>query len=340
MENRQQKEYVAGELKRLIKEAPEIAETHLTEQELNELASEGERLLDARDCLYTIPERSKEDEKKIQDITSKIAALDTKVCQAQYTVSVAVPDSVQYSIFNQKSILQEFLKRVEKGFKLCSGKISAFPSKHIEGPKHTLRNIPSLHLPSIPAKPVIDINKVKKLAEPFASQDPTREVITRVYWDNKRKSVVATSGRLLFVMKKPRGISWTGWKTEGTYLNYTQVIPGFYKHTATIDTLCTLQKVIQASYVKPDDELSIFLSLGNDGELAVQADHVNVGAYLSDNHYGGTPIAFCSHVYMKSILETLAKLGHDKVEMKWNDDKSPMEFAAGTVRIVIMVMRK
>ena len=165
MENKQQKEYVVGELKRLIREAPEPAR--------------GEN---------------------------------------NGTVVIEVPDSVQYKLINDKKILQEFFKRVERGFKFYSGKIHAFPSKHLGSPKHTAKAVPSLHLPRVPSSPVTDMNVVRKLAEPFASQDPTREVLTHVYWDAKQKSVVATSGQHLFVMKKPRGIAWTGWKTEGRIL--------------------------------------------------------------------------------------------------------------------------
>lgn len=303
---RVQKEFLRETLEKMLKDAPDAEPRDNAPKEILDALEAAEKTYDQ----------------------AKIGAARKAFVESRTDlIEINVPDDGNFKVANNKPAISALMKRLNAGFVNPETFRGADTISGYLGPSAVAK----MAIPAVPAKPITDFVKINAIVENFVAEDETasRPGLTQVHFNPKLKELVATNGRSLLVVQKPKG-SPKGWESAAPAKEYPETyrsaVPADEANSHTVDAAEAYQKIMLASRVTDDSFPSIHVYIGTDGEIATSANSPSVGEYQSDNATGGRWIGAFNPKYLGEMFSAMMRLGADKVTLNWRDESAPFKF--------------
>ena len=246
-------------------------------------------------------------------------------------ILIHVPDDGKYLLPNTEGALKAFLTNAKRmspeTLKPVIKPLSGKPAK----PTNTTK---------VATKP-LTVADIKKIVEPFTSDDPTIKQLFKPIYDKASNTIYGTNGRVLTIVKAPANPNAKGLNVDEslTYKVNENIVSAYNKqtnYTIQFDITPALQKLVTAKAVWKGGEKDTFayvdLFLGTDGEIGIGTEAKGfqkvknsdnnkfktvdgTASYLSENAKNGNYVGKVSLQYFMDALDAQANAGNKTITL-------------------------
>ena len=243
------------------------------------------------------------------------------------TVRIEFANGKGYTLINDKGVLQNFAKKVGKMQTSLSAKIT----------EQTSDKSVRTQLPKVKNKGSINQSEIEKTANNFIDKYNIKKAFTDIMYDTKKKRIVATDGKIMFIASQPKGNKWTLKQTKDMP-EIDNIIPDAPRKITTFDTAKALHETELVNAIL-DDDRPVNLFLDENGDIALNVKDNEHGSYKSsDIPDGAKSLGTIHYKQLNKAVKSFKSLGIDKVKLLIHDTQNGTPlfvFEAPSIKILL-----